>query len=786
MVEGVAVVGWLFLHTLWQVPLVAALLALAVWARPSASPAARERWAVAALAVVLLAAGATGLTLLPARGDEGAATTAAGAAVLAEVALERDEAGRLVRMPDAPAVAPSTPSEGLRSAPPLLQAARVHIDALVPWLGAGWLMLIVIGLLRLVGGSLLVARTLRAVTPAPPPLAHRFAALAQHLGVSRPPRLLVSLAVRAPVVVGAWRPTVVLPVDLGVGLSAGQFEALLAHELEHVRRRDHVAALLFAVFDRMFAVHPGARWITGSLRSTREFRCDAAALAVAGDAESYARALLALARSRGDRSRSFRLAATDGSLLDRVRVLLGEPRPRRSRGWIPAVLGVGAALLMAGALAALPPTAHVDFTPDVHGRTDIASLIGVGDTWIWVTVIGPLRTDDTFEIVTGVDPEGRAIFEERRADGWRRVVITQDGDELRFSHVVDGSSVNFGDEGREWLAGILATDTIRRQLEQGFLGEWLGPGLGWGTSGDGESRRFTSEVRMSVDQEARAPTILDRQLESLRGEGSHESPGRNRSRFEVEWTFAAMKAHHLAAHGLISAEQLQEHLAELEALDPRLDPDPSDAPADREVDPGEPPPGATWVWITTQGDVVVDADGVWPTERGGRVVIEERSQTNGERRYAARLDAAGALHETYWIDGRDAPLDAVARTRIGSLVDDPSIRHTLAHDGRDDRGRLVPITSIGLPHRSIVRYGVDGSAAGRHLEQEIAMLTGAVPIVDLTRFTAHAPPDDVPLPVRVGWSAFRARHLASHGLIDDDALARHLEALDGILEGAAP
>ena len=788
MHESVDVVGWLFLHTLWQVPLVAGLLALALWVRPSASPAARERWSVSALAVVLLAAGATGLSLLPTRGAEAGATTAAGAPVPTEVTLERDQAGQGVWMPDTPAAAWSTPDEGRRSASPLLQAARVRVDALVPWLGVGWLILIAIGLLRLVGGSLLVERTLRAATPAPPALALRFTDMAVHMGVARPPRLLASPGVRTPVVVGAWRPTVVLPVDLGVGLSADQveLEALLAHELAHVRRRDHLAALLFAAFDTVFAVHPGARWITGTLRSTREFRCDATAVAVTGDAESYARALLALVRSRGDRPRSFRLSATDGSLLHRVQVLLGVPRPRRRRGWVRAVLGVGASLLMAGALAALPPTPHVGFTPDGHGRTELASLIGLGDTWIWVTVIGPLQTDDTFETVTGVDPEGRAVFEERRADGWRRVVITQHGDELRFAHVVNGSSVDFGDEGRTWLAGILATDDMRRQLEQGFLGEWLGPGLGWGTSGDGESRRFMSEVRMSLDQETRAPTILDRQLESLRGEGPYQPPARSLSRLEVEWTHAAMKAHHLAAHGLISAEQLREHLAELERLDPRANPDPADALADPEIISLEPPPGATWVWITTQGDVVVDADGVRPIEAGGRVAVEERSGALGERRYEARLDTAGALHESYWIDGREAALDAAARARIRALVDDPSTRHALAHDERDARGRLVPITSIGLPHRSIVRYGVDGSAAGRHLEQDIAFLTGQLPIVDLSRFTARAPPADVPLAVRVGWSAFRARHLASHGLIDDDALARHLEALNGILDGAAP
>ena len=118
-----------------------------------------------------------------------------------------------------------------------------------------------------------------------------FDRLRARLRVSRPVRLLVSGLVQAPAVVGLLRPVVLVPVGALAGLPAEHMEALLLHELAHIRRYDYLVNALQSMVEALLFYHPAVWWVSGHMRSERELCCDDAAVAITGDAQSFARAL---------------------------------------------------------------------------------------------------------------------------------------------------------------------------------------------------------------------------------------------------------------------------------------------------------------------------------------------------------------------------------------------------------------------------------------------------------------------------------------------------------------
>ncbi|MBA3403426.1 MAG: HEAT repeat domain-containing protein, partial [Gemmatimonadaceae bacterium] len=175
----------------------------------------------------------------------------------------------------------------------------------------------------------------------------RVRSIARRIGVRNQIRVLESIRVNVPLVVGALRPVIVVPASLVTGLTPLQLDMLLAHELAHVRRHDFVVNLVQTVVETLLFYHPGARWLSERIRDERESCCDDIAVAACGsDPASYTEALLVLEESR-TAGFGFAAAATGGSLLRRARRLMGGTPPHVELGprWIAGVITISAALL---------------------------------------------------------------------------------------------------------------------------------------------------------------------------------------------------------------------------------------------------------------------------------------------------------------------------------------------------------------------------------------------------------------------------------------------------------
>jgi GWxTD domain-containing protein len=212
------------------------------------------------------------------------------------------------------------------------------------WITPAWLCGVVLFQLRALGGWISVHRMRQAGTlPAPLHWQQRLRDLAPRLLVTRTVALFESCLAEVPVVIGHLRPVILVPLGLLTNMPPEQVEALLTHELAHIRRHDYLVNLVQTFVECLMFYHPAVWWISNRIRAERENCCDDLTVAANGDAYRYAAALAALEINRWS-AEKIALAATGGSLMKRVRRLLRQPEgPRADLGPVLA-----ACLLAAG------------------------------------------------------------------------------------------------------------------------------------------------------------------------------------------------------------------------------------------------------------------------------------------------------------------------------------------------------------------------------------------------------------------------------------------------------
>lgn len=241
--------------------------------------------------------------------------------------------------------------ESARSAESLPTMTSALALALVAWwVGASTM------LLRLTVGWLQAHRMFRVDgCVIPSRIAEAATRLSNGLGIIRRVRIVQSQANTAPITMGWIRPVILMPTTLITRLSSSEIEALLAHELAHIRRHDYAINLLQSVIESLLFFHPAVHWTSRRIREERERCCDDTVIAVLGDSLTYARALT-MAEEYRTESLRFGLASNGGTLMSRIeRLLQPEARPngQRKGTWalataIPVVtLGLIATLMVA-------------------------------------------------------------------------------------------------------------------------------------------------------------------------------------------------------------------------------------------------------------------------------------------------------------------------------------------------------------------------------------------------------------------------------------------------------
>jgi GWxTD domain-containing protein len=297
---GAKALGWTLFHFLWEGAAIAGILVLALALLKPAWARARYAAACAALLGMALAFGITLAVEWPWHAQrltiatDGLAGLTAGGGVFVN---------------------------GLRG-------SGFRWSDVLAWAPALWLAG-VFGLYVYRLGSWLAAQRLRRMgtCAAPEPWQRRLRSLAGTMGLARPVALLESCLADVPIMIGYLKPAIVMPIGLLAGLPPDQVEAILLHELAHIRRADYLINLLQTGIEGLLFYHPAVWWVSGVVRAERENCCDDAVVELQGNAREYAAALYTVEQHRS-RVPQAALAATGGSLTRRIRRLLGKPDAR--------------------------------------------------------------------------------------------------------------------------------------------------------------------------------------------------------------------------------------------------------------------------------------------------------------------------------------------------------------------------------------------------------------------------------------------------------------------------
>lgn len=272
----------------------------------------------------------------------------------------------------------------------------------MPWLVLAWLGGVVVFTVRLIGGWFRTA-SLRSVEsrPAPSNWQQTLDRLIARMGIAQSVRLMVTSLVEVPAVMGWLRPVILMPVGALTGLSPQYVEALLAHELAHVWRRDYLVNLLQSVAEAVLFYHPAVWWLSAEIRNERELCCDDLAVAASGDVLTYARALAELESFRPAHLQ-VAIAANSGGLLNRIGRLLGQPQPATHTLPGPAAAWALSILLLAGVGAvvvrgAQDNTASQEVT--VSRDAIWVDTVKLGDVPLRVRGLGVLTKPDTVELM---------------------------------------------------------------------------------------------------------------------------------------------------------------------------------------------------------------------------------------------------------------------------------------------------------------------------------------------------------------------------------------------------
>lgn len=121
---------------------------------------------------------------------------------------------------------------------------------------------------------------------------NKIAALTQQLQIKRTVVLLESGITKIPVVIGHLKPVIYMPLGLLAQLPPDQVEAVLLHELAHIRRNDYLINLFQNLAETVFFFNPGLLWVSSLIKQEREHCCDDIALDHTGNKKQFIQALI--------------------------------------------------------------------------------------------------------------------------------------------------------------------------------------------------------------------------------------------------------------------------------------------------------------------------------------------------------------------------------------------------------------------------------------------------------------------------------------------------------------
>jgi beta-lactamase regulating signal transducer with metallopeptidase domain len=252
-----------------------------------------------------------------------------------------------------------------------------RIEALQPYALAVWFAGVAFFGSRLVAGAIGIARLRHSRLPIPPDLAERVARLGARLHMDARRLVFLSNHVTEAMALGLVRRFVLIPAAWATEMPLDMLEAVIAHELAHLRRMDLWANFLQRIIETLFFYHPAVWWLSRRLRIERELCSDELAVAATGQRLVYAQTLEHIANGRRGDIRPALAAYLRGEsnmrLLQRIRNVLA-PAASQRRHWPAGLAALGTAVclwtLSITLLDTLTPSAYAQEAAEDETRSE--------------------------------------------------------------------------------------------------------------------------------------------------------------------------------------------------------------------------------------------------------------------------------------------------------------------------------------------------------------------------------------------------------------------------------
>ena len=409
----VRALGWTLVHALWQGTAIAVALRLAL---PRFRSAQQRYWAAyAALLSLALAAAATFVWV-----------------------YEPAKVVETIR-PQAIWALPTSASDAILPPAAFWAGMTDRLEAYHPLIVALWLPGFLFFLFRLATGLHYIHRLRsRQTRPVPDGWQEHLQVLAARIGYSRPVVLLESARVCVPMALGYFKPLILLPIGLANQLAPAEVEAVLAHELAHIARRDWLFNLLQTLIEAVFYFHPAVWWMSATIRAERENCCDDTAVALTGNRLAYAKTLARLQElSRPAPTPALALGLSGATpllrrrplLLERIKRILHQPQQH-----VTAMEKTIALALLAALFALLTLRAN---TPPALTET-LRDIAETPKTWLTAAAPQAFQSWQTpADTVPAPKKERRKIVHD---DGDQRVEIELEAEKIQRL-VIDGKEV---------------------------------------------------------------------------------------------------------------------------------------------------------------------------------------------------------------------------------------------------------------------------------------------------------------------------------------------------------
>ncbi|MEP6595391.1 MAG: M56 family metallopeptidase, partial [Ginsengibacter sp.] len=201
----------------------------------------------------------------------------------------------------------------------LLSFIETHADTIV----LIWFIVICFKCIRLIAGLRAMHRLKKTnIVEAGTYWIERMNELAARIGIVKQIELLQSSLAKIPMVIGHLKPIILFPIGILNALPSDEVEAILLHELAHIRRNDFLINLLQQFAEIAFFFNPGVIWVSSLIKNERENCCDDIAIAVTHDKKIFIQALVAFQEYDAGLTYANTFPGSKNHLLNRVKRII--------------------------------------------------------------------------------------------------------------------------------------------------------------------------------------------------------------------------------------------------------------------------------------------------------------------------------------------------------------------------------------------------------------------------------------------------------------------------------